>query len=249
MKLGIGETARQCHISVRTLQYYDRIGLLKPDEVTEAGYRLYGETAIGRLQAILYYRELEFSLKEIAEIMGSETFDAKQAIARQLELMRLKKKRIEGLIERLERQLKGEKEMDFKEFNNEEYEKLKAQHKQEARQRYGGTAEYRASQEREKSRSAEQNEAVNAEADEIFKAFAALKDEDPNCEKAQALVKRWQEHITRHHYECTPQILACLAQMYTADDRFKATLDTYAPGTATFMAKAIESYCKESIGR
>ena len=86
-------------VSVRTLHHYDAIGLLKPDAVTEAGYRLYGDTALARLQQILLFRELEFPLKEIKEILGSPDFDRDMALTQQLTLLTMKKQHLENLIE------------------------------------------------------------------------------------------------------------------------------------------------------
>jgi len=78
-------------VSVRTLQYYDKIGLLSPTELTDAGYRLYDDTALERLQQILLFCELEFPLKEIKAILGSPNFDRKRALSQQIELLELKK--------------------------------------------------------------------------------------------------------------------------------------------------------------
>ena len=79
MKKTVREVSKLCGISVRTLHYYDEIGLLHPSEVTPAGYRLYGREELSRLQQILFFRELDFSLKEIAEIMNDPAFDARKA--------------------------------------------------------------------------------------------------------------------------------------------------------------------------
>lgn len=108
-------------VSVRTLQFYDEIGLFKPTKVTDAGYRLYDENALETLQQILFFKELDFSLKEIKIIMENPHFDKTSAFLKQRELIRLKRDRLTGLLELLDKLIKGEKCMDFKDFDMSEY--------------------------------------------------------------------------------------------------------------------------------
>jgi DNA-binding transcriptional MerR regulator len=119
-------------ISVRALHYYDEIGLLKPSEITEAGYRLYDDEALKTLQQILFFKELDIPLKEIKEIMLSPYFDKMQALKNQKKLLILKRKRLNGLIELIDKTLKGESTMNFKEFDMSEYfnvlEEVKKEH-------------------------------------------------------------------------------------------------------------------------
>ena len=82
------------------------------------------------------------------------------------------------------------------------------------------------------------------EADDIFSAFSQLKTTSPASAQAQNLVRRWQEHISKFHYNCTNEILLCLGKMYTADERFKSNINRFGEGTAEFMSEAIEIYCK-----
>ena len=109
MKLTISEMARKSGVSVRTLHYYDEIGLLKPAEVAdESGYRFYNEESTLRLQQILFYRELDFSLKEIARIMNASDYNVEEALKKQLELLMLKRDRIDRIIGLLAAQTKGD---------------------------------------------------------------------------------------------------------------------------------------------
>ena len=94
----VNEVSKLAGVSIRTLQYYDSIGLLKPAEYTESGYRLYDDTAMERLQQILLFRELEFPLKEIKEIVTRPDFDKEKALDQQIELLALKKEHLEKLI-------------------------------------------------------------------------------------------------------------------------------------------------------
>ena len=112
-------------VSIRTLQYYDRIGLLPPDGVTEAGYRLYGEKALERLQQILLFRELEFPLKDIARIVNAPDFDRAKALSQQIELLTMKKEHLEGLIVHARKILgTGEKTMDFNAFDTKKMDDM-----------------------------------------------------------------------------------------------------------------------------
>lgn len=108
-------------VSVRTLQFYDEIGLLKPTETTAAGYRLYGGGALEQLQQILFFKELDFPLKEIKAILESPQFDRAAAFVKQRELLMLKRDHLDGLLGLLDKLIKGETCMDFKEFDMSEY--------------------------------------------------------------------------------------------------------------------------------
>ncbi|SFD38792.1 DNA-binding transcriptional regulator, MerR family [Clostridium uliginosum] len=133
-------------ISVRALHYYDEIGLLKPSEITEAGYRLYDNEALKTLQQILFFKELDIPLKEVKEIMLSPYFDKMQALKNQKKLLLLKRKRLNGLIELINKTLKGESTMNFKEFDMSEYynvlEEFKEEHEDKVIKHYGSIDKY-----------------------------------------------------------------------------------------------------------
>ena len=119
MKMQIKEFAELTGVSVRTLHYYDEIGLLKPSAVDEQnGYRFYDENSLERLQAILFYRELDFPLKDISKLLSSPNYDRIKALTEQKHLLTLKKERMERLIFALDSLMKGENTMDFKAFDN-----------------------------------------------------------------------------------------------------------------------------------
>ena len=117
----ISQVAELTGISTRTLQYYDEIGLLKPSELTQSGYRLYDDNALQKLQQILFFKELGFKLKEIKEILEKPDFDRIKAFKRQKELLLLKRNRTDRLIQLLCRLEKGEQSMSFKEFDLSDY--------------------------------------------------------------------------------------------------------------------------------
>ena len=241
MNMQIKEFADATGVSVRTLHYYDEIGLLKPAFVDGAtGYRYYDESALLRMQEILFYRELDFSLKSIGEILSSPHYDKSAALKEQKKLLVLKKERLERLISAIDGAVKGENVMTA--FDNSEFEKTKA----EAKSRWGDTDAYRQYEEKAEAYSAQDQNDLAAGVDQIMEAFAAcMKNGDaPVSAAAQALVRRLQSYITAHYYNCTDQILAGLGQMYVADERFRQNIDKHGMGTAAFIRDAIEAYCK-----
>ena len=240
----IKEFAKLTGVSVRTLHYYDEIGLLRPAFVDEKnGYRDYDEKSLERMVEILFYRELEFPLKSIAEILSSPDYDKTAAICKQKELLKLKKDRLEKLISALDKAEKGEIPMNT--FNNNEYETARRQYADEAKQRWGNTDSYKESEKKTAGYSADKWGEVNAGLNAVLAEFASIKDvEAPESEKAQLLVKKLQTYITDNFYTCTPEILAGLGQMYVADERFKSNIDKNGNGTAEYISESIKIYCK-----
>ena len=240
MKMQIKDFAEFAGVSVRTLHYYDEIGLLRPAAVDRAtGYRFYDENSLLRMQEILFYRELDFSLKSIGEILSSPNYDKNKALKEQKQLLILKKERLERLISAIDGAVKGENIM--KAFDNSEFEK----HKAEAKEKWGNTDAYKEHAQRTKNYSNQKWNDLAAGMDNIMAEFALCmrKDETPDSEDVQNLVKMLQSHITENYYLCTNEILAGLGQMYVADERFKNNIDKYAAGTAAFICEAIAAHC------
>ena len=245
MRMHIKEFAKLTGVSVRTLHYYDEIGLLKPAFIDERnGYRDYDEKSLGRMVEILFYRELDFSLKSILEILSSPDYDKATAIRKQKELLTLKKERLERLISALDEAEKGEIQMNT--FNNNEYETARKKYVDEAKQRWGNTDAYKESEQKTSGYSADKWNDVNAGLNAVLAEFAvALKGgATPESETAQSLVRKLQQYITDNFYTCTNEILAGLGQMYVADERFSSNIDKNGAGTAEFISDAIRIYCK-----
>lgn len=247
MKMLIKEIAVLTGVSVRTLHYYDEIGLLKPSSVDRwNGYRYYDEKSLERLQEILFYRELDFSLKAISEIISSPDYDRSKALTEQKRLLTLKKERLERLIKALDSISKGEKTMDFNSFDNSRFEEECEKYAAEAKAKWGDTAAYKEFSEKASAYSKEKQTEVTIGMEKIMKEFADCmksgKTADGNT--VQFLVKKWQDFITENFYTCTKEILAGLGEMYSADERFAANIDKFGSGTAKFMTEAIRIYCK-----
>lgn len=246
-KMSVSEIAKLTGVSVRTLHYYDEIGLLKPDEVDEQnGYRFYRDNALEKLQLILFYRELEFPLKEIISIVSCPNFNKNEALQKQKTLLALRKERIERLMNAIDSAIDGGNTMNFNAFDNSEYEAERQKYADEARKKWGNTAAFKENERKTAEYNDEKWIDVNSGMDSLMNEFAACKSSGntPESAPAQALVKKWQDFITANYYTCTNEILAGLGEMYVADERFKANIDKHGDGTAEFMTSAIKAFCQ-----
>lgn len=241
----INEVAKLTGITVRTLHYYDEIGLLKPSEVTPTGYRLYDETALETLQQILFFRELDFPLKDIKEMMLNPQYHRAEALAKHKELLLQKRDRLDGLISLVENTLKGEKDMSFKQFDRSAIEENKKKYAAEVKKRWGDTAAYAEYEKKTGDYDDSRWKMISDDGDAILQAFGENLHHQPDSPEVQGLVKVWQEYITANYYPCTKEILSGLGQMYVADERFTKNIDKNGQGTAAFMAAAIAIYCKK----
>lgn len=237
----VKEVSKITGISVRTLHHYDAIGLLKPTKVTEAGYRMYDDTALGRLQSILLFRELQFPLKQIRAILDSPDFDPAEAIARQIGLLELQRRRIGELIAfAREIQSKGVTTMNFDVFDRKEMEK----YKEEVAAKWGNTKAYREFQQKEAAREEGSYGRIAEELMAMFSELGGLKQLSPDADEVQKKISALQKFITDNYYECTDEILRGLGQMYAEDERFRKNIDRAGgEGTAAFANRAIAVYC------
>ena len=238
----VNEVSKLTGVSIRTLQYYDKIGLLHPAKYTEAGYRLYDEAALETLQQILLFRELEFPLKDIKEIISSPDFDRSKALEQQIELLTLKKEHIENLIDLAKGiKLLGVRKMNFDAFDTSKINEYAAQ----AKASWGKTSAYKEFEEKTKGRTKEEDQRVYQGMIDIFGEFGQIRNTDPASGEAQVLVKKLQDYITEHMYTCTKEILSGLGKMYAGGGDFTTNIDRFGgEGTAVFASKAIEIYCK-----
>lgn len=238
----VKEVSRITGVSVRTLHHYDAIGLLKPTRVTEAGYRLYDDTALRRLQNILLFRELQFPLKEIKEILDSPGFDPMDALEQQIELLQLQRQRLDTLISHARQiQKTGVTDMNFKPFDRSQMDEYAAQ----AKTKWGKTDAYKEFEQKTKDQTHAQLKSTGDALMDIFAEIGAIRHLSPESSEAQALIAKLQNFITEHYYTCTRQILKGLGQMYIAGDSMTENIDKAGgEGTADFVNKAIEFYTK-----
>lgn len=239
----VHEVEKLTGISVRTLHHYDAIGLLKPSTVTAAGYRLYDEKALQRLQNILLFRELQFPLKEIKAILDNPDFDPREALAQQIKLLELQRNHIDELIS-LAREIQkgGTDQMDFHAFQKTEID----QYAEEVRKRWGSTKAYAEYEEKMKGKSEQEQNAAADKMLELFAEIGRLQQEQhaPEEKEVQEKIEELQAFITENYYHCTDEILHGLGEMYVCDERMKHNIDKASgEGTAEFARRAISVYC------
>lgn len=238
----VKEVSRLTGVSVRTLHHYDAIGLLKPTKITDAGYRLYDDTAVCRLQNILLFRELQFPLKEIKEILDTPDFDADMALVQQIRLLELQYEHIGELLSfAREMKEKGVHKMEFDVFDKSGIER----YKEEVKERWGQSEAYREFVQRQQK--GETFEKSETQMMSLFTEIGMLREQPPADRKVQDKIRELQSFITDHYYNCTNDILKNLGVMYTEDERFRQNIDKAGgSGTAAFVRQAIEVYtcCK-----
>lgn len=236
----VKEVSRITGVSVRTLHHYDTIGLLKPAQVTDSGYRLYDEGSLGRLQTILLFRELQFPLKEIKQMLDAADFDPIAALDDQIRLLELRREHLERLIDHARQiQKTGVMTMNFNAYDKNKLDT----YAREAKKRWGHTDAWAESQSRGKTAA---QEASDADAlMDIFRRLGQYRNGDPAAPEVQALIAELRQFICDHYYNCTPQILLGLGQMYAAGDEMNGNIDRAGgEGTGCFACRAIEIYCK-----
>lgn len=227
-------------LTVRTLHHYDQIGLLKPVFVAENGYRYYNQENLARLQEILLFRELDFPLKDIQQLLDVTEVNRQQVLRDHITLLELKRERLDRIINhaRLLTE-KGGEVMDFHAFDSSQL----GAYKVEVKERWGNTAAYAEFEERY---DASKDRVFAQEMQAIFESFGKMQSLGANHPDVQALVANLQAYITENFYTCTKEILRNLGLMYVEDERFSANIDRSGGlGTAVFVSQAIAVYCKE----
>lgn len=237
----VNEVSKLTGVSIRTLQYYDKIGLLKPTKYTESGYRLYDDTALEMLQQILLFKELEFPLKEIKEILSKPDFDRNKALEQQITLLTMKKEHLENLIDFARGiQFEGVRTMDFSAFDTKKID----EYTKRAKEQWGKTDLYKEFEQKSQNRSQDEYQTILKQFEQIFIDFGKLKEQNPESAEVQKHVKTLQDFITQHFYKCSNDILFNLGQMYAGGGEFTTNINNAGGiGTAEFTAKAIRVYC------
>ncbi len=238
----VNEVSKLTGVSVRALQYYDRIGLLRPTEYSDAGYRLYDDAALEKLQQIMLFRELEFPLKDISVILSSPDFDRTKALEQQIELLTLKKEHLENLILLAQGiKMRGVRYLDFKPFDTSKLDEYAAQ----AKESWSSAPAYREYEEKSKGRTKVENNVLEADLMGMFADFGIMKDSDPASCDVQAKIAELQAFISKNFYNCTNEILSALGKMYAGGGDFTSNIDSVGgEGTAEFVKRAIDFYCK-----
>ncbi len=220
------------------MHYYGEIGLLKPTVVRKNGYRFYDDSALARLQDILFYRELAFPLKTIKKLLDGSSYDQEKALDDQIKLLDMRKNHLEKLIAHARALQEGGNLMTFDIYRNSQLETFE----KEVQERWGETEAYAAYQFQKRKLSPDQ---FLDDMREIFGTFGDLKNQTITSLPVQKQVKVLQEYINQQFYHCDKEILAGLGLMYVEDNRFNKTIDNMGgEGTAVFVSQAINYYCQ-----
>lgn len=244
MALTVSQVARLAKISVRALHHYDDIGLLSPSERSEAGYRLYTQVDLQRLQQVLFFRELGFPLEEVRRILGEPSFDLRSALLMQRQLLLERSARLDALrgavdsaLEALEKGKTMDQEKMFEAFGDFDPTKYEA----EVKERWGDTEAYKESACRTARYTKQDWTAMKEEMDRIQKSLADLlgAGRAPTEPAAMDLAEEYRQHLSRWFYPCSYTLHRGLGEMYVADPRFTENLDRVRPGLPRFLREAI----------
>lgn len=240
----VNQMSKLTGVSVRTLHHYDTINLLKPTQVTEAGYRLYDDAALEKLYMILVFRQLGLSLREIADILHAPDFDRNRCLEKQINLMQERVQKLQDRIALAKGMLTvGVKYMSFDGFDPKKMDEYSAQ----AKALYGKTDAYREFEQKSANRTKGQEKDLGAQVMDFFTHLGKMRPCDPGCEEAQAWAKELQDFFTANYYNCTPQILGCLAQSYAGGGSMTENIDKAGgAGTGAFAKEVIDLYIQKN---
>jgi len=248
----VNEVAKLTGITIRTLHYYDQIGLLSPSIKTDTKYRIYTNDDLERLQEVLFFKEIGFSLKEIKLLTTSSLYNREEALQRHIKILELKRKRIDKLIALVKDTLAGKHKYSFDAFSNREILDAQAAIRKEVCARWENTKEYQEfveyfSEHTERERNDKWNDLI-MHSQNIFEQLAEFMPLPPSTPKVQAIVQEWQEYITDHFYPCSNEMLSYLGELYISDERFTTYINRFSnQNLAQFLNRAIQYYCQTAI--
>ena len=252
-RYSVGRVADLSGVTIRTLHHYDEIGLLSPGGRSDAGYRVYEDADLERLQRILFYRELGFTLKEISTIIDDPNTDSMGHLRRQRRLLTERIERLGAMVDAIDYEMEA-KTMDIKLTPEERFEVFgdfrPEDHAEEAERRWGETESYKESNRRVSRYKKEDWLTLKAEAGEIQNRLAAAFEAGlaPDSEEAMAAAEAHRQHISRWFYECTYDIHRGLTDMYVSDERFRSNYDTQTPGLAAYIKEAAHANAAHAEG-
>lgn len=243
MNMKVKEVSELVGVSIRTLHYYNQIGLLIPTEITNSGYRFYSEGDLETLQQILFFKELDFSLTEIKKMMNSVSYNRQKALRLQKKMLLEKRDRIDKIIKTIDKTdqyMRGEilitKEERFEGINlrHNDYE-------QEARKHWGDEPIDTVKAKLE-NMTKDENIGLSNKWDSIFKKLARLCDQSPGSQEVQVTIKEWYNFLNKNVGTYSLDAFYGLGQLYIEDERFTKNIDQYSKGLAKFMSEAIKVF-------
>lgn len=244
----VKEVARLTGVSVRTLHHYDEIGLLSPDTVTESGYRLYSDANLETLQQILFFRELDFPLRKIREMMAAPGYDRMEALALQRRMLLERRGQLDrmiGVLDQTIKHYKGEIHMTREEkFKGFDFTKGNL-YEGEARKRWGDQAVDRYN-EALGAMDQEEKETLGETMNAVYVNLAAVRHLPPSSTEAQEAIRQWYVLLNRLG-SYSPEAFKALGQMYVDDERFTANIDRFGEGLSLFMREAMAIYANRIL--
>ena len=243
--LTVGEVAGLAGVTVRTLHHYDRIGLLSPSGRTASGYRQYSAADLDRLHAVLLYRDLGFSLEDVAALLADDA-DPAAHLRRQHALLRARLERTQQMVAAVEKEMEAREmgipltpEERFEVFGEHDPEQYEA----EVQERWGETDAYAQSKRRTGAYSKQDWLRIKAEGEDVEARFAAALAAGVAADSAQAMdiAEEHRQQISRNFYDCPPQMHAGLGRMYVEDERFTAHYEKRAAGLAQYVSDAVQA--------
>ncbi len=243
VSLTVGEVAALVGISVRALHHWDSIGVVVPSRRTSGGYRAYSSADVERIHRVLVFRELGFSLADVAALIDDPEMDEAEQLRRQGALLRERIQRLQHMAEGVDRLLavrEGRQHMGAAEQAEIFGRGWREDWAEEAHDRWGSSDQWAQFEENAARLSADGRTEIREDGEALHRELAAAMATgiEPGSAEANALAERHRGMIGRF-YDCTHSMHVCLAGMYTADPRFTRTLDGVAPGLATWLAEAI----------
>lgn len=242
----VGQVAALTGLSVRALHHYDAIGLATPSCRSAAGYRLYGDDDLRRLQQVLLFRELGFGLDAVRALVDAPVEQRREALLAQRDALERKRRHAETVLMAVDATLQSIR--DDTPMNTEQlfdgYERFQhGEYAEEAERRWGDTDAWTTSRQRASGYSKDDWTRIQAEADAIATEFlAAMRRGDAtDSERARALAECHREHIERHFYPCSHAMHANVAAMYISDARFQAHYERRGEGLAAYIEAAIRA--------
>lgn len=236
----VKEVSKLTGVSIRTLHHYDNIGLLAPDAVTEAGYRIYSDENLATLQQILFFRELGFPLKKIKELLDSPSFDRQEAFEMQRNMLIEKRNQLDGMIETIEKTIQHGKG-DYQMTNEEKFQGFdfgQNPYEQEARDRWGDKAV-----DESNKKAAKFGPELGEEMNRIYFKLADLRHLNPKSDEAQGAIGEWFDFLNKMG-SYSLEAFKGLGQMYVDDERFTKNIDKFGEGLAVFMRDAMAVYAE-----
>lgn len=238
-------------VTARTLHYYDTINLLKPTRLSDNGYRAYSREDLERLQTILFFKEMDLSLKEISDIMKLSKKEQIEMLKIHHQTLLSKQQRLGGIINALEDYVSGKDVFNLNIFNNSPILPLQEQYSREAKIVYGETEKYKEYEKNLENLSDEEREKLSnkfeSNMEKVFKKLAKQIHNSPSSNEVQELIEEWKSCMEQS-MTCDKELLECIASNYKFDNRFKNYFSQFSDeDLSDFVYQAIMYYCKNYV--